>query len=82
MAGITGVVTQPGMESPGIAPTGLGKGVDRYLDAHGYDAGSRLHIMHAWREYCLQDFVAYLCGKGMVKSEVEWLWVLLPEHYE
>jgi hypothetical protein len=47
------------MESPGIAPTGLGKGVDRYLDAHGYDAGSRLHIMHAWQEYYLQDFVAY-----------------------
>jgi len=55
------VVTQPGMESPGIAPTGLGKGlgVDRYLDAHGYDVGSRLHILHAWWEYYLQDFVAY-----------------------
>lgn len=83
LAGITGVVTEPEMVSMGIAPSGLGKGVDSYLDAHGYDASSRLHIIYAWREnYGLQDFTTYLCRKGMVKSEVEWLWVLLTEQYE
>jgi hypothetical protein len=62
------------MESPGIAPNGLGKGVDRYLDAHGYDAGSRLHIMHAWQEYYLQDFVAYFFFKSNFTS----IWGLSP----
>jgi hypothetical protein len=81
LAGITGVVTQAGTELLGMAPTGLGEGVDRYLDAHGYDSTSRLHIMHAWREFGMQDFVSYLCGKGMVMSEVVWLWQLLVEHY-
>jgi hypothetical protein len=80
LAGITGVVTQAGAEFLGMAPTGLGEGVDRYLDAHGYDSASRLYIMHARREFGMQDFVSYLCGKGMVMSEVVWLWQLLVEH--
>jgi len=64
-----------------MAPTGLGEVVDGYLDAHGYDAASRLHIMHAWRENNgVDDFMIYLCGKGMAMSEVEWLWCLLVEN--
>jgi hypothetical protein len=65
----------------GIVPTGLGDGVDKYLDAHGYDSSSRLHIVYAWREnYGVQDFIAYVCGEGMVKSEARWLWHLITEH--
>jgi len=65
----------------GITPTGLGDGVDKYLDAHGYDSSSRLHIVYAWREnYGVQDFITYVCGEGMVKSEARWLWHLITEH--
>jgi hypothetical protein len=78
LKGVTGVVTQPEMESQGFPPTGLGDGVDRYLDAHGYDAGSRLHIMHAWREHPgKREFVIYACARGMAMAEAKWLWQLL-----
>jgi hypothetical protein len=82
LAGITGVILDPRMESVGTAPTGLGEGVDKYLDAHGYDSSSRLHIMYAWRENCgIQDFITYVCERGMVKAEAKWLWQLIIEHY-
>lgn len=81
LAGITGVVRPPRQESLGLPPSGLGEGVDSYLDAHGYDADSRLHIVHAWRELNgFQDFIVYLCGKGMVQSEAAWLWQLLLDN--
>lgn len=81
LAGITDVVTKPGMESVGLAPTGLGEEVDKYLDAHGYDSSSRLQIMYAWREnYGIQDFITYVCERGMVKSEAQWLWHHIIEH--
>ena len=42
------------------------RAVDRCLDAHGYDAGPRLHIMHAWREHPgKREFVIYACARGM-----------------
>jgi len=62
LKGVTGVVTQPEMESQGFPSTGLGNGVDRYLDAHGYDAG---------------EFVIYVCARGMAMAEAKWLWQLL-----
>lgn len=81
LKGITGTVTQAGTAALGLPPTGLGDGVDSYLDAHGYDGGSRLHIIHAWRELDgLRSFVKYLTERGMAKSEVEWLWQLLVDN--
>lgn len=88
LVGITGVVTTSSMDNidplpEAMAPTGLGEAADTYLNAHGYDANSRLHIMHAWRENGhsgLADFVLDLCGKGMPMSEVEWLWYLLSNN--
>jgi len=83
LVGITGVVTVPSMDYSGplpemMAPTGLGEAVDAYLNAHGYDANSRLHVMHAWRENDgLADFISDMCGKGMPMAEAEWLWCLL-----
>jgi hypothetical protein len=69
------------MEPLEIAPSGLGDGVDQYFNAHGYDAGSRLHVMYAWRENSgIHDFIAYLSGKGMTKFEAEWVWRLVVEH--
>ena len=68
------------MEYVGLAPTGLGEEVDKYLDAHGYDS-SQLQIMYAWREnYGIQDFITYVCERGMVKSEAQWLWHHIIEH--
>jgi hypothetical protein len=79
LSGIIGVVTTA-TEPVEIAPTGLGDDIDKYFNAHGYDAGSRLHVMHAWRNnHGVQDFIVYLCGKGVVKSEAEWLWNFLVE---
>jgi hypothetical protein len=69
------------MAALGLPPTGLGDNVDSYLDSHGYDGGSRLHIIHAWRELDgLRGFVNYLTERGMAKSEVEWLWQLLIDN--
>jgi hypothetical protein len=77
LSGITGIVMSE-TEHLEIAPTGLGDNVDEYFNAHGYDANSRLHIMYAWREKNgIRDFVGYLCGKGMTKSEAEWVRRLL-----
>jgi hypothetical protein len=86
LVGITGVVTIPSIDysdsfPEAMAPTGLGEAADAYLNAHGYDANSRLHIMYAARENSgLADFVAGLCGKGMPMSEAEWLWHLLSDN--
>jgi hypothetical protein len=82
--GITGVITAPGGEDNGaaaMAPTGLGERVDSYLNAHGYDANSRLDIMFAWREKGdVADFIAALSTEGMAISEAEWLWCLLSDN--
>src|SRR5882757_2243041 len=55
LVGITGVVTTSSMNDndpfpEAMAPTGLGGAADAYLNAHGYDANSRLYIMFTWRE--------------------------------
>jgi hypothetical protein len=84
LVGITGVVTKSSRDlyDEPTAPTGLGESVDVYLNAHGYDADAKLHIMYAWRENSgIADFVSYLCGKGMVVSEVKWLWRLITENF-
>ena len=66
-----------------IPSTGLGNAVDDYLTAHGYTADACHAIVHTWKQNENQDeFAGYLCGKGMAKSEVQWLWRFINSNHE
>ena len=73
---ITGAITDPAVLANlelEATPAGLGEAADRYLDAHGYDAGAKLHFAHAYRtSNTIDEFVTYLCSKGMPRAEAEW----------
>ena len=78
LAWITGAITDANAlarEKDEATLAGLGLAADQYLDAHGYNAAAKLSIVHAYRT-CddVDDFISYLCPKGMSESKVEWLY--------
>ncbi|KAG0708174.1 hypothetical protein DFH29DRAFT_871091 [Suillus ampliporus] len=59
---------------PGI----LGIDADRYLHAHGYKASAVWSIIHAFKDaYGPDDFMAYVCPKGMPVLEAAYIYELI-----
>ena len=67
LSGLTGIITDESM-LPQVA-------IDDYLKAHGYTDDAQRTIARAYKQSETQDeFVGFLCGRGMAKSEAQWLW--------
>jgi len=77
LSGLTGIITDESMlpQVAMLASTGLGEAIDDYLKAHGYTDDAQRTIARAYKQSETQDeFVGFLCGRGMAKSEAQWLW--------
>lgn len=74
---ITGSITSPQALQDQLnasRPVGVGAAADAYLEAHGYDAGAKLQIAHAYRTHFNDHgFINELCALGMAESEANWL---------
>lgn len=80
LAGVTGILTDGDQEK---LPVGLTKSTSdvigpetiEYLTAHGYTTISQKIIDDAFKRSTTEEaFSAFLCGKGMSRTEAGWLW--------
>ena len=56
----------------------LGAKANKYLVAHGYTISAMHHIDHACTSsHSLQDFIGYLHPRGMVWTEIVYIWDLI-----
>jgi hypothetical protein len=69
----------PSATRPDVPPTpSLGYLADRYLQTHGYDTSSILHIYHAYQtSKKATEFTDYIYGKGLPEQEANWLWGII-----
>ncbi|KIK33060.1 hypothetical protein CY34DRAFT_18626 [Suillus luteus UH-Slu-Lm8-n1] len=65
--------------SEDFPPSGiLGIDAERYLHAHGYKASAVWSIIHAFKDaYGPDDFMAYVCPKGMPMLEAAYIYELI-----
>ena len=78
---LEGVITDPIVlrhHNSQLLPSGLPPAGHYYMEAHGYDADAKLHVLHALNTYPdVDDFCNYLCRLGMARSEADWLFTYI-----
>lgn len=77
LSGVIGIISDDSQlpNGPGVLVHTIGRRAVRYLTAHGYTPESQHAIARAYTDFPGEEgFVAFLCGKGMARSEVNYLW--------
>lgn len=83
LSGITGLLTDESrLPRQSNSPSAnIGAAAYDYLAAHGYSQDAQAAIENAYERFGSQEaFAAFLCGKGMAKSEADWLWRHIANH--
>lgn len=80
LAGVTGILTDGDQKKLPVGLTesmsdGIGLATIEYLTAHRYSISSQKIVDSAFKRSNTEEaFSAFLCGRGMSKTEAIWLW--------